>query len=226
MSTLKIDQLKILHGEWSLVIENMKLAPGEIHFIKGASGSGKTTFVRSLLGLENEVELQGVLWGNQSLSAVPLKKRNWGVCLHLDFFLESLRVDEVIGMIFKARGLGSKLGPNLDKILEPILKYWELDQQKKQKIQSLSSGEKLRVQLICALESGSEFLILDEPSRSLDLSLRKKFRQRLKEIIDSQNISCLFVTHFEEDIEDFRDFSEHFVWEIDTQKRRLVKVQG
>lgn len=81
------------------------------------------------------------------------------------------------------------------KKIELILKNFELYDKKTQKCSDLSGGEKQRVALARALIFPSQLLLLDEPFQNLDLQLKKKLMDFIKDLQKKESRTVIFVTH-------------------------------
>lgn len=124
-----------------------------IHAVTGASGSGKTTFARILVGLEKPDE-------GQIIQQFPVR---FSVLFPEDRLLSTLTVGQNIAYV----------KPETDRQqINSLLKSLQLAKQLNDYPEQLSSGMKRRVALARALNYPADLLILDEPFKGLDMPLQ------------------------------------------------------
>ncbi|MCB0351113.1 MAG: ATP-binding cassette domain-containing protein [Bdellovibrionales bacterium] len=184
------------YGDFKVDIPRWELSDQGITALKGASGSGKTSVIRLLLGLDSCPTLSWILNG-QDVAKLPIEKRNLGVVFQtLDLF-PHMTARQNIEFAAKARKLSpieisKRLGDLVDKLhLSPCLE---------RPARVLSGGEKQRVAIARALIARPQFLFLDEPFSALDAELRSQARALVKNIIAEYKIPTLLVSHDEADI--------------------------
>ena len=164
---------------------------GEIVTILGASGSGKSTILRSISSLEDKYK------GDIYLHTCYLKK-NQNSCATQD-----------IGYIFQDYALFPHLNvlQNITFALEDIskkekeiqadklLELFDLKEHKYKQIHELSGGQQQRVSIARVIAYKPKVLLLDEPFSNLDSILRNKTKIWLKGIIKEFGFSAILVTH-------------------------------
>lgn len=164
---------------------------GEIVTILGASGSGKSTILRSISSLEDKYK------GDIYLHTCYLKK-NHNSCATQD-----------IGYIFQDYALFPHLNvlQNITFALKDIskkekeiqadklLELFDLSEHKYKQIHELSGGQQQRVSIARVIAYKPKVLLLDEPFSNLDSILRNKTKIWLKGIIKEFGFSAILVTH-------------------------------
>ena len=171
---------------------NFSLFEGEIFTILGTSGSGKTTFIRMLCGLETpdsgEIFIDEKQVFGKNINLEPNKRevsivfQNYALLPHLSVASNIL------------------FGANANKIeLEEVLEKTKLKGHEDKYPHELSGGQQQRVALARAIINKPKILLLDEPLSNIDTELRNILRSELKEMIKSFNITALFITHDKED---------------------------
>lgn len=142
----------------SLFIDEMDIPKASVIAIIGRNGAGKSTFVRSLCGLEKKAK--GLLEdGNVMLKAKKRLNNSFLVMqdVNRQLFTESVEEEIILSMDEKN-----------DNLLEGMLKEFDLYDYRKQHPMSLSGGQKQRVAVASAVASMREYIVFDEPTSGLD----------------------------------------------------------
>lgn len=171
---------------------NLYINEGEIFTILGKSGSGKTTFLRMIAGLETpdngEIIIDGNIVYSKQINLQP-KDRQVAVVFQNYALLPHLSISSNI-----------TFGSNASKEeLEEVLEKTKLKGQENKFPHELSGGQQQRVALARAIINKPKILLLDEPLSNIDTELRTHLRAELKEMIKAFGITALFITHDKED---------------------------
>ena len=173
---------------------SLSLEEGTTAVLLGPSGCGKTTTLRLIAGFERP-ESGTIAVGGRTLAGpgvfVPPEKRRIGVVFQ-DYAL--FPHYDVAGNV--AYGLGR--GADGDRVRE-VLDLVGLGAVADRSVNELSGGQQQRVALARALAPAPELILLDEPFSNLDASLRAKVRDEVREILDAQGMTSIFVTHDQEE---------------------------
>jgi ABC-type Fe3+/spermidine/putrescine transport system ATPase subunit len=182
---------KTYEGQPLLKGISFSLAAGETICLLGASGSGKSTILRIIAGLE-QADDGDVRWDEQSLADVPTHQRNFGLMFqdyalfpHLDVF-----ENVAFGLRMK-KWLANGIQPRVDEVLQQV----NLTGFEKRRVTELSGGEQQRVALARALAPRPRLLMLDEPLGALDRALRESLLDELRMILHHAGIPTIYVTH-------------------------------
>jgi len=169
--SLSTNNLKIYRNH-KLLCENINLhlLPGKILGILGPNGCGKTTLLQTLAGL---LPYQGEIYLNQQLlSSSPSKTR----AKHIGILFQhstSFFSDTVFEFCSQGRyphnHYFSYLDPIDQKIIHDILSVMDLLEMKNKKVDSLSGGEKKRLEIATLLVQDPQIFLLDEPTNHVDL---------------------------------------------------------
>ncbi len=185
---------------------DLEIEQGEIVSILGESGSGKTTILRLLSGLE--VPSQGSISINENemvndRTFVPPEKRGIGMVFQdYALFPHMTAADNIE---FGLKGLRKK---ERKARVEEVLELVNMVEFKKRYPHEMSGGQQQRIALARALAPKPSLLLLDEPFSNLDAELQVKIRDELRDIIKQTGITSIFVTH---DIADSRALADRIV---------------
>lgn len=186
MIELKID--KELHGSNGTMQLNidLKIQNGEFVALSGISGSGKTTILRVLAGLENangKIVVDDDIWLDEKYSK-KIQKRDIGFVFQDYALFPNLSVMDNLLYVTKDKELAKKL-LNLTDMYELKNRYPN----------SLSGGQKQRVSLCRALMKRPKILLLDEPLSALDTSMRAKLQDEILALHKEFNTTTIMVSH-------------------------------
>ncbi len=164
---------------------------GEIFTILGASGSGKSTILRSISSLENDYN------GEINLGTCFLKEninscatQNIGYIFQDYALFPHLNVQDNISFALKNKSKKEK-----ENIVDKLLVQFDLIEHKYKQIHELSGGQQQRVSIARVIAYEPKILLLDEPFSNLDSLLRNKTRIWLKNLIKKLGLSAILVTH-------------------------------
>jgi len=194
-----------------------EVSKGEIVAILGKSGSGKSTLLRVLSGLEvpsqGEIKINDEIIVSRTCFVEP-NKRNIGMVFQDYALFPHLNIMKNIQY-----GLKNKSKIDKEKIALEMLELISLNEKHTKYPHELSGGQQQRVALARALAPCPKMLLLDEPFSNLDKELRKQIRCDLKNIINKQNMSCIFATH---DYEDAKDIANRILY---LEDGKIVKIE-
>jgi len=185
---IKLDIKKELHGSvGKMLLEvNLKINSKEFIVLSGVSGSGKTTVLRILAGLEEangEITVDDEIWLNDKIKK-PIQKRDIGFVFQDYVLFPNLSVMGNLLYVTKDK--------NLAKELLDLTHMYEL---RNRYPNSLSGGQKQRVSLCRALMKRPKILLLDEPLSALDPQMRVKLQNDILMLHKEFNITSIMVSH-------------------------------
>lgn len=196
-------QIKDLHlrypgqGENAVHDLNLSIEAGEIVSLIGPSGSGKSSFLKLLAGLE--IPSQGTIYlGDECISnctkCLPPEKRRIGLVSQGGDLFPHLTVGRNVayGLFRLPRGERSAR-------VEELLEMVELSHLADRFPAELSGGEAQRISLARALAPRPSVVLLDEPFSSLDPDLRERLRGLTIDLLRKEKTTSIFVTHHLED---------------------------
>jgi putrescine transport system ATP-binding protein len=174
---------------------SLSIRQGEIFALLGASGCGKSTLLRVLAGFEKPTKGRVILDG-QDITDLPPYERPINMMFQSYALFPHMSVAENI-----AFGLKQDKMPKaeIDARVEEMLKLVHMTQYAKRKPHQLSGGQRQRVALARSLAKRPKLLLLDEPMGALDKKLRSQMQLELVEIIERVGVTCVMVTHDQEE---------------------------
>lgn len=186
-----------LGADFALHNVNLHVSPGEIVGLVGANGAGKTTIVRTLLGLSRldggTVRLFGEPFGADAPTAVQRRlKSRIGVVFDTCPFPAELTVKQATACVAPAF-------PNWDaKRFAELLDDFGIAA--KTKIRELSRGMGMKLQLAVALAHHADLLLLDEATAGLDPMAREDILDRLQVFVGEGERGVLLSSHVTSDL--------------------------
>lgn len=182
------------------IVKNLSfdVAPGEIFAFLGSNGSGKTSTIRSLLGIYQATG------GTLHIDGKPLTPENAAI----------------VGYLPEERGLYTR-----SKVLDTMIYFGELKGMSREaaktfslaflervgladkatvKLKKLSGGQQQKIQLGVAIMGNPKLLILDEPTKGLDPVNRKLLLDIVDEL-QAKGVAVIYITHLMEEVERLAD---------------------
>ncbi|MBM3104983.1 polyamine ABC transporter ATP-binding protein [Pseudomonas sp. P66] len=193
---VKIDRVTKKFDETVAVDDvSLEIKKGEIFALLGGSGSGKSTLLRMLAGFERPTEGRIFLDG-VDITDMPPYERPINMMFQSYALFPHMTVAQNI-----AFGLQQDRMPKseIDARVGEMLKLVHMTQYAKRKPHQLSGGQRQRVALARSLAKRPKLLLLDEPMGALDKKLRSQMQLELVEIIERVGVTCVMVTHDQEE---------------------------
>ncbi len=171
----------------------LQVAQGEVVALLGQSGSGKSSLLKIIAGLQKPAA--GSVWlAGQELTHVPPERRGFALMFQDFALFPHLSVlDNVAFGLIEQRLPRSQARARASTLLA----LFGLAKQSAQRVWTLSGGEQQRVALARALITAPRVLLLDEPFSALDAKLRVSLRDEFMSRIAAAGMTTLLVTHDE-----------------------------
>ena len=189
---LKTENLVKKYGKFKALDNvSMQIPKGAIYGLIGKNGSGKTTFIRVISGLQKPTS------GNYSIYNISYDSK--------DIYLEREKMSSIIEEPVMIRSMSAKENliheakmfglSNYEKI-EELLKLVGLDKTLKKKAGNFSLGMKQRLGIAMSLLTNPDFLVLDEPINGLDPEGIIEIRELLLNLNQKKGITILISSHY------------------------------
>ncbi|AOE82740.1 ABC transporter ATP-binding protein [Pseudomonas sp. TCU-HL1] len=193
---VKIDRVTKKFDE-TVAVDSVSLdiKKGEIFALLGGSGSGKSTLLRMLAGFERPSEGRIMLDG-VDITDMPPYERPINMMFQSYALFPHMTVAQNIAFGLKQDRLPAA---EVDARVNEMLKLVQMTQYAKRKPHQLSGGQRQRVALARSLAKRPKLLLLDEPMGALDKKLRSQMQLELVEIIERVGVTCVMVTHDQEE---------------------------
>lgn len=176
---------------------SLTLQQGDILGLLGPSGCGKTTLLRMIAGFERsqagEIKIGEQVVCDRS-TCIPAEQRDIGVVFQDYALFPHLNVAENV-----AFGLKNFSRQQIQKRIAEVITLVRLEGLEKRYPYELSGGQQQRVALARALAPQPQLMLLDEPLSNLDIQVRLRLREEIRDILKAAGTSAIFVTHDQEE---------------------------
>ena len=209
---LVADKLTKDYGQFrALDALDLQVAPGEVVGLLGPNGSGKTTALRLMLGFLRATAGSVTLGGFDCWrDSVETRKRVTYLPGELRLY-ETMTGRQLVTFLGKLRGQAP--GAEVDTLAR------KLDIDPDRPLTQMSSGMKRKVALLAVLLPRVPLIILDEPTNTLDPTMRDELLEQIKQARDAGK-AVLFSSHVLQEVEAVCDRVAIL------RKGRLVHLQG
>ncbi|WP_025179999.1 ABC transporter ATP-binding protein [Leptospira interrogans] len=174
----------------------------------GRNGAGKSTLVNLIYGMiwatSGTIRLFQETYGEIAIQDLRKRIGILDSSQQENSIQRKLTVkDTILTGLFHTIGYYRDPSPEEETKTLQILKDSDLLSKKDQLYNTLSSGEKKKILFLRSIVNEPDFLIMDEPCSSLDLTAREDFLGFLKEYHSKKKFTSLYITHRPEEIPDF-----------------------
>ncbi|MGD1069155.1 MAG: ABC transporter ATP-binding protein [Bryobacteraceae bacterium] len=222
---LSVNHLRKQYGA-TLAVDaiSFAVAKNEIVGLLGPNGAGKTTTINMILGVlepdSGTVRIDGIDLASRRSQA--LERTNFAaVYSPLPGNLTVAENLRFFGLIYGV--------PHLKARIDAMIAQFDLDPFRNTRCGVLSSGEQTRVSLAKALLNGPNLLLLDEPTASLDPSVARDIRTRIREFTRRGQGGVLWTSHNMNEVEEVCDrvlFLSHGKILLEGDPRQLPAAHG
>jgi len=194
---LMIELKNIYHSYGSeavLTDLSLQLEAQKIHCLLGSSGSGKTTILRLIAGLEvpqkGMVSNGGITLTGDAEILIPADRRKIGFVFQDLALWPHLSVYKNI-----AFGLEEQKADRIKEKVFEILHHFDLEEFAGKYPHQLSGGQQQLVAIARSLVLKPDVLLMDEPLANLDVKLKRKMLAHIKKLKQDFNLTMIYVTH-------------------------------
>jgi putative spermidine/putrescine transport system ATP-binding protein len=174
---------------------NFEVAEGEVLVLLGASGSGKTTILRIIAGLEMPLKGKVTLHG-KDVTDLPARERGVGVIFQSYALFPKMTVEKNVGYGLRIRKRRRK---EIRETVNELLALVQLEEHRKKYPSQLSGGQQQRVAIARTLAYKPEVLLFDEPFGALDTQTRSHLRREIRSLLKKVKVPSIFITHDQEE---------------------------
>ena len=177
---------------------SMEIPSGKVSGLVGKNGAGKSTTIRSILGLVKPNSGKVVLMGKDVTDITARDKQKLGVALSESGFSGYLTVKDVIDIM---KNMYQDF--NADSFRKLCRKF---DLPMDKRIKDFSTGMKAKLRVLTALSHKARLLIMDEPTSGLDVEARNEILDMLRDyLVENEDCSILISSHISSDLEGLCD---------------------
>lgn len=189
---VRFDRVAKRFGEVDVLRDfDLAVQPGEFIVLLGESGSGKTTALRILAGLESATSGR-VLIGERDVTDVLPKNRDVAMVFQSYALYPHKTVAENVAYPLDVRGMAKQ--EQQAQVLR-VAKQVQLEALLDRYPRQLSGGQRQRVALARAMVRRPSVFLMDEPLSNLDAKLRGHMRAELKHLQQQLGVTTIYVTH-------------------------------
>jgi iron(III) transport system ATP-binding protein len=191
------------HGEVEAVRDvSFSIEQGELFTLLGPSGSGKSSILRCIAGLEKPsagtISINGQLvFSSKKGISIPPEERGVGMVFqsyaiwpHMDVFS-----NVAFPLLHGIRKLKASSKADVRRAVHEALRLVKLEDLADRPVTQLSGGQQQRVGLARALVDKPVVVLLDEPLSNLDAKLREEMRHEIREALGAVGSTAVYVTH-------------------------------
>ena len=176
---------------------NLNIEPGAFVALKGRSGSGKTTLLNCLAGLDRPTSGSVQVLGHDLVQMSDQELTEWrreqiGLVFQSFGLLPTLSAYENIELLLRIKG--DEYDTRHKRALE-CLEIVGLTRWRDHRPYEMSGGQQQRVAIARALANHAQLILADEPTGELDSKTTRELLTFFRELIESQHISMLMVSH-------------------------------
>jgi sulfate transport system ATP-binding protein len=181
----------------TVVLEDIDfdVAEGESLVLLGASGSGKTTILRIIAGLE-EPDTGRIILHGKDVTELPARERGVGVIFQSYALFPRMTVEQNIGYGLRIRRHSRK---DVKEAVDGLLELVHLEEHRRKYPSQLSGGQQQRVAIARTLAYKPQVLLFDEPFGALDAQTRVRLRREISVLLKQVKVPAIFITHDQEE---------------------------
>lgn len=178
---------------------SLNIQRGSLFALLGPNGAGKSTMINIMAGLVNKTSGSIKIWNTDIDQNIRQAQASIGIVpqeINFDPFFSPRRILDIHAGMFGV--------PKADRITEELLEMVGLLDKAEAHTRALSGGMRRRLMVAKALVHQPPILILDEPTAGVDIELRQKLWDNVREL-NAQGVTVVLTTHYLEEAEELCD---------------------
>ncbi len=183
---ITINNLKVKYGEQvALKIDkSINFVSGDRIGIIGSNGAGKSTFIKSILGI------------TKYIGKINMKIEPEDIAVHMQSneYVETMKIKYIIEGI-----LNTKI--KKDRKLKELISFFEFEQCIDKKYQMLSGGQKQRLTIILVLMQEASLVFFDEVTSGLDFETRVALMNKINKWYENRETAICIVSHYYDELD-------------------------
>ena len=197
MASIRLENIDLTLNKTKILDKvNLEIFDEELFALIGPSGSGKSSLLRVIAGLEKPSRGR-IFFGDKEVTNLTPQKRKIGMVFQDYALWPHMTVRQNLEIVLKSN---SSIGQEeRDKKIKEALALLRLEQKIDERPNRLSGGEMQRVALGRALVSNPSILLMDEPLGNLDAKIREGLSLEIVKMVKQLGITAIFVTHDQEE---------------------------
>lgn len=205
MNALRIDDLQVDIGDQTLLKDiSLQVKKGTVVALLGHNGAGKSTFLRTIMGMNEKAKGTIEVCGHDMDSAFLPYKRHLSYLPEEPMLLSELTVDQH----FQMYGLAYEIREDvLEERMNTYVSSFELEDKRNHYPEELSKGMRQKVQAICACLPDVPLLLIDEPFMGLDIYAMETMEHILRQKV-SEGVTIIISSH---QLELIRNLADDFI---------------
>ena len=195
---LEVKDLKVKYPGFCLDNISFSCQKGKIIGIIGTNGAGKSTTIKAIMHII-EREQGDIFWKGKTLTPKIISnfRENVGYVGENDCYYPNIKIRKILKLM-------SELYSNWDnETMEKYINIFQLDIGKK--VKELSTGMRVKLDLLMAMSHNAEIYILDEPTSGLDPVIRKELLEILEHLAKDEEKTVIISSHITSDLEKIAD---------------------
>lgn len=195
---IKCKQASVTLGRFRMQPINMEIPQGYIIGVTGKNGSGKSTFMKMLLGRYPKMN------GSIEIAGLDVIKQREAMLCEVGYISEEREffVEKNAG---EHEAIYAKYYPNWNhQLFEDLLRRYEVSMYAK--YGALSKGNQIKFQQAFATACMPKVIVMDEPTAGLDPVFRIDFMKWMQDLVAEYNTTILISSHIREELEQVADY--------------------
>jgi ABC-2 type transport system ATP-binding protein len=186
---LKTTNVSKMYGKHKVLDKvSIEIKRGMIYGLIGENGAGKSTFMRTIMGLITIDEGGIELFGETGMKGLQQARRKMGQSIETPALYPELTAHQNLQVQAANGGVS-------ERKIDELLQLMNLSHTGKKKAKNFSLGMRQRLAIASTLMTNPEFLILDEPTNGLDPSGIVEMREIIQRLVLERGITVLLSSH-------------------------------